>query len=294
MKTKPDMQEFDALLKIERASMRVCATRLLCLLITLFCSLQSATVNAQSQLPSAATGERITDQWLVETEQETTGMVRLTLTRRTARGGTHESSWDIPLEQLRGLTVERMNASDAGVQFKIGRDAGTFYCEGVFNRGSGSGRFTFAPSSIYLTEMRKLGYENFSDEEIFALAVHDVSLRFIGELDALGYSSLYVNHLVAMRIHGVTSDFIIDLKTLGYDFISVDRLVAMRIHKVTVEFIKELQSLGYFRVPIEQLVAMKIHGVTASFIEEMRGRGYRRLSVEELIRMKIHGFGEVG
>ncbi len=268
----------------------ICAAPAFCLLIALFCS-HFAPVCAQSNIPATQLDERVTGQWLVELQAGTNDLVRFTLMRQTARGGTHESSSDVPFERLRGLTREQMMGASANVQFKIERDAGVFYCEGVFNHASGSGHFTFAPSSIYLTEMRKLGYDQLSAEELYALGLHDVTLRFAGELYALGYHSLDVNHLVAMRIHRVTSDFIIDLKTLGYDFIPVNELIAMRIHNVTIEFIQELQSLGYFRVSVEQLVAMKIHGVTVSFIEEVKARGYGNLSIQQLINMKIHGLG---
>lgn len=261
----------------------------LSLLITLFCSAQFAPAEARSTVSTAQDDERITGQWLVEREGGESA--RLTLSRRTERGGTHESSFDIPLEQLVGLGRESFASSGARAQFKIRRDAGTFYCEGWLNNGAGSGHFTFAPSSIYLTEMRKLGYEEFSGEELLALALHDVSLRFAGELYALGYTRLGFGQLQAMRVHGVTTDFIIELKMLGYDFIPVNELVAMRVHNVTTEFIEELQSLGYFRVTVNQLVAMRIHGVTASFIEEVKARGYTNLSIQQLINMKIHGLG---
>ena len=266
---------------------------------------------------SKAAAAPITGQWTVEfTDRADT--VHLTLQRRQGEHGFMNSSSNFRAADLKGLDRAKAGSGGAPVRFRIERDAGTLDCEGWFKENKGSGHFTFTANPTFVAEMGRLGYDQLSDEKVFALAVHDVSLRFIDELKALGYervplddllamhihgvtpdfiremkglgyADLAVDDLVAMRIHGVTADFVRALEALGYDAVPVDDLVAMRIHGATPEFAGELKALGYDRVPPDQLVAMRIHGVTAEFIKTMQSRGYASLSVDKLVSLRIHG-----
>ena len=67
------------------------------------------------------------------------------------------------------------------------RDAGTVTFEGQLNDSGGSGRFTFESNPDYLAALAKMGYATPMADEAFALAVHDVSRKFMGELASLGY-----------------------------------------------------------------------------------------------------------
>ncbi len=62
-----------------------------------------------------------------------------------------------------------------------------------------------------------MGYRTGDEDDVFSLAVHDVSRTFIRDLDALGYEHLPLEDLVSMRIHGAGPEFIRELKALGYD-----------------------------------------------------------------------------
>src|SRR4029077_1953692 len=126
----------------------------------------------------------------------------------TERGGQHSSSSDIRPDALRGLNIAQAAGSSSAVNFQIVRDAGTLNCEGWFKNGNGSGHFTFTPNQNFANEMRSLGYQNMTDETLFWMAVHDISMQFIRELSALGYDHLSTDNLFAMRIHGATPEFI--------------------------------------------------------------------------------------
>lgn len=270
----------------------------------------------QSQTPAVA-AEDFQGQWIIETTSSP-DRVSLTMNLRRDSGGSSQSTSDFPLSKLRGLTTEQMNSNGANVTFQLIRDAGAFNCEGWFKAGKGSGHFTFIPSAAFVSEMGKLGYDNLSNDVLFTLAIHDVSLSYIQELKALGYDKLELEDLMAMKIHGVSTKFIVDLKARGYENLSPETLVAMRIHRVTIEFIddfaangykgmqpdemiamrihgvtpefvKDLAALGYTRVPAEELVAMRIHGVSTSFITDLKTAGYDHPSVEQLVAMRIHG-----
>lgn len=271
-----------------------------------------------TSVTTAAPAGAISGQWLLE-RGDTAGTARLTIQRSQRSNHTMSSSDDVPLSIIRGLDWQQAEATPgASFRFQIARDAGRFQCEGWFHLGKGSGHFTFAPDPGFRAGMRALGYGDLSGEQVFTLAVHDVSRGLVRELDQLGYRRVPYDKLVAMRIHGATPRYIRDLAALGHRSIDVDQLVAMRIHGVSPEGIRELSALGYRRVddqtlitmrihgvepdliralgaegyrsvPPDQLVAMKIHGVSPDFIRRLKKRGYARLSVDELISLKIHG-----
>lgn len=270
----------------------------------------------------AQNSQPITGEWLIDSSRfgaAAADRVQLTLHRSDEHSNSTNSS-GLLLSALHGLTRAQMESGAANVRFEIARDAGTLACEGYFRGGKGAGTFTFTPNASFVSEMRSLGYDGLSPENVFSMAVHDVSIAYIREMAALGihatkldqlismrihgvsveyvkelknagFNSLTPDKLVSMRIHGVTTEFVRDLKNMGYDP-SPDQLVSMRIHGVTSEFARELKSLGYASVTTDQMVSMRIHGVSGKYIQDLQARGMRNLSVDQLVSMKIHGIDE--
>ncbi|HWM84333.1 MAG TPA: hypothetical protein VNO33_00820 [Kofleriaceae bacterium] len=232
----------------------------------------------------------ITGQWLIE-RADKPGFISLTIQRRRDHGGGHMSSGDdTPASIVRGLDWKQADsAAGATVRFQIARDAGTFQCEGWFRSGKGSGHFTFAPAASFAADMRALGYGDLSQEQMFTLAVHDVSRALIRDYARLGYPRIELDKLVAMRIHRVTPAYIRELAALGYSKVDVDKLVAMRIHGVSPAEIRKLRALGYPRLDTDKLVAFRIHGVSPEFVEDVRAEGYRGVPADKLVAMRIHG-----
>ena len=274
---------------------------------------------AHAQPPARSSGAGITGQWMIEPGDKA-GLLQLTLQRNDGSRHHHMSTNDIvAATQVRGLDWKQAESSTgAAFRFQIQRDAGSFACEGWFRAGKGSGHFIFTPSAGFVSDLRGFGYTGLSDEQVFSLAVHDVTRAYLRELARLGYKrvpyeqliamhihgvtpayiralaalghrNLDVDKLVAMRIHGVSPEGIRAFAALGYRGLDDDQLVAMRIHGVSPELVRELSAEGYKRVPADQLVAMRIHGVSPDFIRRLRKRGYDKLSVDELISLKIHG-----
>ncbi|MGA9997112.1 MAG: hypothetical protein WBP93_16965, partial [Pyrinomonadaceae bacterium] len=247
--------------------------------------------NSSEAMPETASSAQgaITGQWLIET-QPNSDKVYFSISRRNENGGMHDSSSDVSPDKFRGLTREQMmSGGGVNVRFEMVRDAGTITCEGWFKNGKGSGHWTFAPSGAFLGEMQRMGYQQLSSEDLFAMAVHDVTVAFIEELRALGYERPPKDDLIAMRIHGVASKFIIDLKAMGYDRVPVDDLVAMRIHGVTIDFVRNLEKAGYRNPEIDNLVALRIHNVSNEFINELKELGYTQIPLDDLVAMRIHG-----
>lgn len=264
--------------------------------------------------------EAITGQWMID-RTPAADQVQLTL-HRSARGGSHTNSSGFPAGQLKGLTRAQMDSPDGStVHFQIVRDAGSLQCEGYFKKGNGAGAFTFAPDPNFVSEMRALGYPHLSPEQVFSMAIqnvsldyvralkslgvanaaaddlitmriHDVTIEYVKDLQSLGYGKLKPDQLVTFRIHGVETCFIRELNQLGYRSVSPDELVTMRIHDATTDFIKALKTLGYEHPSIDQLVTMRIHDVTPEYIQKLRGQGIKRLSIDQLVSLRIHGIAD--
>jgi hypothetical protein len=235
----------------------------------------------------AQNGSPITGQWTLggSTIQEKT---QLTISRNSL-GHNMNSSSPIALSELRGLSQAQLGSTGSNVKFEIVRDAGTLRFEGFVRNGGGGGTFVFSPNTGFASEMGALGYGNLSDEQVFTMAVHDISLAYVRDLNALGIRPESSEQLITMRIHNVTPEYVRDFQGLGYTSLTPEKLVTMRIHSVTIGFARDLQTLGYNSVSPEQMVTMQIHGASTDFIKEVVSLGYSHPAIEQLVTMRIHG-----
>ena len=243
---------------------------------------------------------------------DTPGMVYFEVERH--QPGSHSShSSDVPLSAFRGL-----NPGQSGpAKFEYAADAGTFACQGRFSFGAGSGTYTFQPNPRFAAAMRELGYDSPRDDQVFTMAllqisldfargireaglrastgqlvelrIHGVSLPYIRETQNAGYRSLTPQDYVDMKIHGVSTEFLRALKHAGYELAS-SQVVELEIHGVGTEYMRDLDIYG-LKPRADDLVQMKIHGIQPEFIREARDLGYN-FTAGELIDLKIHGVNE--
>ena len=179
--------------------------------------------------PGRALPQELQGRWLLDFERE--DRVQLTMKRESPRHHS-ESSWGLRPGDLRGL-VRPSGSAEAPARFELVRDAGTVFFEGRLDAKGGSGRFRFVPSPGFESAWESSGRPPLTSEEVYGMAIHDVSRRFIADLAALGYRDAPVADLLALRIHGATAEWIRELHALGYAKVSLDDLVAFRIHGVS-------------------------------------------------------------
>jgi beta-lactamase regulating signal transducer with metallopeptidase domain len=176
--------------------------------------------------------------------------------------------------------------------FQMRRDAGTFHFEGKFDRDKdelwGEGECYFRPNPDYVAKMGTLGYDLDSDEDVFELAVHDVTLAYVQGLHDAGYDDLSRNKLVEAHIHDVTPEYISGLAAFGYKDLNIDKLIEMNIHDVDPEYVQGLADLGHTDLPADRLVEMRIHDVDPEYIGELADLGYTELEPSRLVEMQIH------
>ena len=242
------------------------------------------------------------------------------------RGRHHNMGTTMKIAEFTGLTRAQIDAAVmTPVQFEMRREAGNAVFEGTFRNGKGAGQFTFTPNPAYLDTIRSLGIETRKEkrrhkawdeeEELFALAMHDVStayiktmiaegyrvsleeyltmrifditVDYIREMRSLGFKDITHDELVSSRIHKVTPQFVRDMRAAGWD-LSLDELQSSRIHGATPEFAEQMRKLGYGNLDHDDLVSFRIHKVTAEFIEDVRALGYKNVSADQLVSMRIH------
>jgi hypothetical protein len=134
-------------------------------------------------LALAQNSSPITGQWTIGGPM-VQDKVQLTI-RRSSANSNMSSSSPAPLSQLRGLTQAQLDSSGSMARFELVRDAGTLRFEGYLQGGGGGGTFTFSPNPNFAGEMSSLGYSGLSDEKVFSMAVHDVSVAYIRDMSAL-------------------------------------------------------------------------------------------------------------
>ena len=146
--------------------------------------------------------------------------------------------------------ADRPRAPTAQSTSRLRRDAGTFDFTGRLRHGRGRGDFTFCPSADFKSGMRRLGYAQLTDEDVWRFAMHDVSRAVRTDFKN---GRLPAGH---ERSHQVThpwrhAAFAQEIKAQGLGKPDIDELIKMRIHGVTPEFIKAMRDLGYKDLPID-------------------------------------------
>lgn len=225
------------------------------------------------------------------------------------------ASVHVLLMQLQGLSATQVHSSGAPVNFQLVREAGTFTFTGSFRRGTGTGEWTFKGNLAFVDELRKHGYEQTTEAELYALALSDVGTAYISELERAGYRKLTVSQLVSLYTNDVRADYIISLGSAGYSGLPPNVLVALRSNGITANetsvfkqlisgvitsgqlialksngvtdgYIKSLLDAGYKQLTARQLIALRANGVTPDFIQRLQDRGYKNLTVERILSLR--------
>ena len=242
--------------------------------------------------------------------------LRLEVNQKRGLGWSRSShSTDIPWSSIEGLKPGQLDTGSTNAKFAIVRDAGRFVCEGITGLGRGTGSFRFEASPTYAERLRQLGYTSPDSEQVFSMAMHDISLEFakyvrdtglrastkelielrihgvaqdyIAEMRNFGFTELVARDFVEMKIHGVQPEFVRGLKAAGYN-LTAREIVEMKIHGIDSQYIRELHSYG-LNPPARDLVEMKIHGVRPEYLKALKDAGFQNLTPQDVTNLKIHG-----
>ena len=99
----------------------------------------------------------VTGEWTAKTEDQKEGKIYISFERRMERGGRNQNGQNYDYSDLQGLN--RQQAQNGKVSFRLVREAGTIDCEGTFQNGRGAGTFTFTPNTGFVEAMRARGFD---------------------------------------------------------------------------------------------------------------------------------------
>lgn len=178
-----------------------------------------------------------------------------TSARLQLRRGDESLSVHIPLAQLQGLKAN--SSGSAQTEFQLARDAGTLTFTGSFQNGRGSGEWKFKGNSDFVSNMRKHGYDQLTEEDLFRLVLNNISAAYIAELAGAGYRNLPVSTLNALYSNDIRAGYITSLAAAGYAKLSPSDLLALKTNGVTETYIKSLQARGYKNLSVQQLLSIR-------------------------------------
>ena len=205
-------------------------------------------------------------------------------------------------------------------EFSMTRGPGTLKLKGEFSNNEGTGRYTFTPNTNFISIARNEGYtisenklihfflsgveESFfkflksngytkiDEDELLALAIHDVNEDYImdinGEFKKANYEQPSIDELIALKIHDVDMDYIKSFGKELYEDLTADQIIAAAIHDVDPKFIAEFKALGYIDLTFDNLIAAAIHDVDIDYVKELKSAGFDDLSFDNLIAASIH------
>ena len=158
---------------------------------------------------------------------------------------------NMSIASFANLTPSQINAAAmTPVTFEMRREAGTIAFEGTFRNGKGAGQFTFTPDRSYLDKIHALGLtlelhrgkrEHTEEDDLFTLALHDVSTTYIKSMQAIGYKTTLERYL-RMRIFNVTPEFVQRLAKAGYTNLSARELKRLAAAGVEENFIRDMEQ----------------------------------------------------
>jgi uncharacterized protein (UPF0335 family) len=230
----------------------------------------------------------ITGEWTAELRRNKSGEIQMNFHRRTEKGGLNMTGGPISLNEFQGIATESISSAKANVDFRIVREAGTFFCEGVFREGRGAGFWTFASSRDFVSAMRGRAYESLTEEDLLKAALFNLRTKFIEDLKVLGYDRLEFKQLLRAASHEVTPQYIREMQSAGFEGLTMEQLIRARNHDITNEYVKEVRAMGFGKQPLETLIRLRNHEITREFINQMRSAGFVNLSIEQLIRLRNH------
>lgn len=171
--------------------------------------------------------------------------------------GNDSLSVHVPLAQFTGLNASALRSEVSNTGFQLARDTGTFTFNGSFQSGRGSGEWSFKGNSAFVSDMRKHGYDQLTEENLYRLALNNITASYIGELAQAGYRNLPVNALISLYSNNVRADYINGLAATGYAKLSPNDLIALKSNGVTETYIKSLQGRGHKNLSVQQILSIR-------------------------------------
>ena len=137
-------------------------------------------------------------------------------------------------------------------------------------------------------DLKSMGYNNATLDDLIALNIHDVNMDYIKELRSKGFTDMTIEDIVQASIHDVTPEYFESLKAVGLNDLTMEEMVQFAIHDIKAEDIKALQNLGFRDMSTEDIVHAGIHDVTPEYLKSFEAVGLSNMTMEEITQFAIH------
>jgi hypothetical protein len=188
-----------------------------------------------------------------------------------------------------GLTTEALGGQPHPLRFEVGREAGTFVCQGIAEDGRGNGAFRFRPDPVYANAIVETGIAPLTLHQHIQAGMFDISSRFVKAIAATGLPHVTFSQLIGLRIFRITPE---DVNALHVNFpsASLDDIRALAMSKVTAGYVEALRRANISNLSADNVSALRASGIDQAFIEGLAAKGHHDLSIDDVVR--LHSIGE--
>ncbi|WP_281989667.1 M56 family metallopeptidase [Aquimarina aggregata] len=141
---------------------------------------------------------------------------------------------------------------------------------------------------MYRKELEKIGYQDYTMEEISKLNLFNVDISYIKFINSITNDKQPLKTITKAKIHNLSKEFVNAYKKKGFNSIGLKEYMNLSIHKVTPEYMDSFKKAGYTDVSIKEVKNLKIHNVTPEFIDSFKKIGYPNISLKDAKKLKIH------
>jgi beta-lactamase regulating signal transducer with metallopeptidase domain len=139
----------------------------------------------------------------------------------------------------------------------------------------------------YIDELKSVGLDNLTVEEIVALKEQGVTPEYVRGMRDLGLPP-HADELIALKVQGITPNYIHDMRSAIGESLDADALIGLKVQGVTAEYLKQLHEFG-LKTGADEIIGMKVQGITPDYIRAMRSATGESLDADALIGLKVQG-----
>ena len=197
----------------------------------------------------------------------------------------HTNSTDFPLSDFPTLPTT------ADAEFKLSREAGTFYFTGKFDGNEGKGKYKFVEDKAYHDYMNSELTEKLNDEDMMVFFMLNIKKSQVEMYKSEGYTKLDKDNIISLVALNVDKEFIEGLKASGFSNVDVEDLVSTRAMNIDAAYIKEIRDAGYKNITLEQLVAFKAQGIDKEYLSTVSKfkNGDKDFDADDVVSLKAMG-----
>ena len=176
-------------------------------------------------------------------------------------------------------------------EFKLTREAGTFYFTGRFEGNEGKGKYKFVGDKAYNDYMNSELTEKLDGEDMMVFFMLNIKKSQVEMYKSEGYTKLDKDNIISLVALNVDKEFIEGLKASGFSNVDVEDLVSTRAMNIDAAYIKEIRDAGYKNITLEQLVAFKAQGIDKEYLSTVSKfkNGDKDFDADDVVSLKAMG-----